>query len=224
LEVFAGGVLVAVGWLGWGLGAGWVGWCVVVDGVAVAVAEGESVGLVGVAGDGELTVVVGAVVAGAQAGAVGGVGGSAVGPVGEVVDFEVGGGGAGRVAAGAVAVFDDDAGAAGHDPAGAAEVDRQPVVGPQWLDPCVAADLFGERGGRAGPWWIQAPWVSRWTMIVNSSRRDPDPIPVRERVHTSTRASSQVGWGLPAVNRASLASDRAWWMMAPSVLLVRAWR
>ena len=88
LHPFAGGMEVRLLRLrGWS-SAGWCGRAAGFDGPAVAVAEGQPVGQVGVALDGELAAMVLMVVALAEAAEVGGVRSAAVCPVGDVVDLQ----------------------------------------------------------------------------------------------------------------------------------------
>ena len=105
--------------------------------------EGQPVGVVGVAGDGEVAVVVGVVVPGAQGCEVEGVGGSAVGPVDQVVALDVAGGGAAGVAAAAVSVVDQAPGAGWNDALGAANIDGCALGVPEGLDASVAGELGG---------------------------------------------------------------------------------
>ena len=101
----------------------WWGWREGCDGDAAGGGEGEPVGGQGVAGEGEVPAVQAVVVVRAQ-GQVGlVVGAAAVGPGVQVVDLDEPVGGAAGVAAAAVAVVDEAAGAVGHDALGASDAD-----------------------------------------------------------------------------------------------------
>ena len=120
------------------------------------------------------------------------------------------------MAADAIAVFDDAAGSEWCDVSGPSDADRYAFGRPLRLDRSATGDLDSNSAGSAGPLWIQAPSLSKLTMVRYRSWRDGVVIVPKDRWHTSTNASSQVTSVFPASKNASLASVRALLMIAPS--------